>query len=218
MMLLNDRRIFIVVTFLFSLVRVSGDTIEFFADSVSSSAAKGKERTSLDGNVSVTVSDRVISADTLEILGSDRSLLTGVGSISIVDEKDGLIINGEEFSYDRNRKIMKIRGGITTEDRKNDVLIRCGYIEYREETNRLLMQLNVRIFNKDIVTRSDFADYFRDDEVVQLTGGPSAYKGDDYYKASVISINLDTQTITLENRVTGEIITEEESEAEAGTG
>jgi lipopolysaccharide export system protein LptA len=61
----------------------------------------------------------------------------------------------------------------------------------------------VRIFKKDIVCRSEFARYQRDKKILELSGMPWVSKGGDVYQAARITINLDTEEISLEGSVQG---------------
>ena len=186
------------------------DTIEFRAEKVFSTGAKGREQTQLEGDVFVNVNNSSIETETLDILGEDRDTLVAKGAVRIDNREQQLIVKGRELFYKRKTKLLRMRGSIDLEDKKNEVIVFCDFIEYDEQKNNAKMQVNVRIFSEDITARSQYAMYDRDTQIVELSGAPIVYKGEDVYQASRIFVNLDTTDITLDNGVEGQIITNDD--------
>jgi hypothetical protein len=61
---------------------------------------------------------------------------------------------------------------------------------------------------KDLVCRAEFAKYWRDKKLLELSGMPWVSRKSDIYQAARITINLDTEEISLEGDVQGTIQTE----------
>ncbi len=192
------------------------DVIEFRAEKVSSSAAR--EHTRLQGNVTVEVNNSGIQTDALDIYGEDRDILVAKGSVSIDNRDQNLGVKGRELFYNRKTKLLRMRSSIDLEDRENEVIAYCDFIEYDEEQDVVSLQVNVRIFSKDITARSEYAFYNRKTQIVELSGAPIVHKSEDIYQAARIFVNLETEDITLDNGVEGQIITEgEDDEADQET-
>ena len=96
-------------------------------------------------------------------------------------------------------------GKLELKDTKNDVSINAENIEYKKKQEIIIMRFNVKIINKDINCNSMFAFYNRKESKVELTGSPIVKKGKDEFRAGKISVNLDTEDITLDGRVRGSV-------------
>ena len=187
---------------------LNGEAITFYAKKVTSSIAQGKEYTALEGDVKVTVGEQEINALKLEILGSDRNILVGNGDIKVINNKDKMFITGEHFTYNRKTEIVELNGNIYVEDQGNNVVLRCEYLRYEMKTKRLRLQVNVRIVDKEIVAHSEFADYSRNDKILELFGAPIVYKDTDRYEASQIHVDLKTRNVSLVDGASGHVETD----------
>ena len=70
----------------------------------------------------------------------------------------------------------------------------------------------VKLKSKGIACDSLFAVYNRNTSMLELTGKPTVKKGKDEFKAARISVNLDTEDIKLEGKVSGSVTEEKEEE------
>ena len=64
----------------------------------------------------------------------------------------------------------------------------------------------MRIVKDKLACRSEYALYRRKDNILELTGAPSASKEGDDYRASRIVVNTDTDDIQLEGEVKGSVV------------
>ncbi len=104
------------------------------------------------------------------------------------------------------------------EDIKNEVIVKGNFLEYMGNDETCLIQIGVRILKDDMVCRSEFARYNRNDDILELTGMPVVFWKNDEYRALRILVDLDKDEITLEGKVTGSIFSEKaDEEEEAGT-
>lgn len=184
------------------------DSIKFSAEQVSSSLARGREHTLLKGNVIVDINNAKITTDEMDIYGSERDILTAKGQVLVLNSEQGINIQGNSLFYNRKTKLLRMRDNVELEDLNNEVIVYANFIEYNEDQDSAQMQINVRIFTENITTRSEFAEYQRESQILTLTGEPVVYKDEDIYRAARIFVNLETEDITLDDGVQGEIITE----------
>ena len=192
--------------FLF-LVNISAQTstISFKADKVTASVAENKKSTNLIGNAEVKVNSLTISADRIEISGKDYRYVNATGSVKGEDDEKGYSFKADLINFDRKTDTVTMFGKLELKDTKNDVSISSENIEYKKKQEIIIMRFNVKIINKDINCNSMFALYNRKESKVELTGSPLVKKGKDEFRAGKISVNLDTEDITLDGRVRGSV-------------
>jgi len=186
---------------------LSAESFTFQADKLSSSLAKGRESTILSGNARIVSDTITISADRIELYGKDQRYAICSGHITAIDTSKGIFLSSQDLFFDRSEETFRIETGAIMEDKENKLVVKGGYLEHRGKENMTIIQIGVRILKEDIVCRSEFARYRRDDSTLELSGNPFVqYKGDDY-KASRIIINLDNDEIVLEGSVSGVLTT-----------
>jgi len=190
-----------------------GDEFKFSADRVQTIFAKGKERTHLSGNAQIVSSDNFIEADEIELYGEDFIYALCRGNVHLINTEKGLEITCDKLFYDRTLKIARMQGNAVMIDRENEIVVKGGFIENREETEVTIIQIGVRILKEDMACRSEFARYLRNEDILELSGMPIVYWKGDEYRAAKIYIDLEKDEIILEGDVQGEIL-ESESEAE----
>jgi len=191
----------------------AAETFTYSGDSMDATAAKGAERAVLTGHATVRSDDVLISADQIQLLGKDFTVALATGSVRVVDAKRGIDLSANDLWYDRTAKIARIRGSAEMVDLENEIVVKGGYLEDRDAEGLTIIQIGVRIFRKDMVCRSEFAKYWRDRKILELTGMPWVSRDGDEYRATKITINLDTEQIVLEGSVQGTAGVEEEPAA-----
>jgi lipopolysaccharide export system protein LptA len=195
-----------------------GDSISFSADIMEAELAKGKERTVLSGRAVLTTDDMVITADTMELYGDDFIFAQCRGNVRVSNEKKGLEISSDKLFYNRRDKITRIQGNAVLEDRENEVVIKGGIIENRDEEELITVQIGVRILREDMVCRAQMARYHRDEKLLELSGMPYVLWKEDEYRATKIFVNTETDEILMEGDVQAEVQyqSEEETKEEPG--
>lgn len=167
--------------------------------------AKGKERTILTGNAEVQTEDNLIRADRVELYGEEFRYVTCEGNVRIVNEQKGIDVTCEQLFYNRQEKVVRVRGKVVMLDKKNEVVVKGGFLENWEESDETVVQIGVRILKEDLVCRAEYARYLRNDEKLELSGMPVVnWKGDEY-RARKIFIDLNTDTIRLEGDIRGKV-------------
>ena len=183
-------------------------TLSFQGDSMETVLAKGKERTILTGNAEVQTEDNLIRADRVELYGEDFRYVTCEGNVRIVNEQKGIDVTCEQLFYNRQDKVVRVRGKVVMLDKKNEVVVKGGFLENWEESDETVVQIGVRILKEDLVCRAEYARYLRNEETLELFGMPVVnWKGDEY-RALKIYIDLNTDTIRLEGDIRGKVSTD----------
>jgi len=180
-------------------------TLTYSGDSATTVFAEGSERAVLTGHARVVTEDSVITADRIELYGKDFPYATCVGNVKVVNAKRGMELTSDQLFYNRQDKIARITGEAVMTDLKNELVVKGGFIEDRDNEKLTTIQIGVRILKKDLVCRSEFARYDRNNNSLELTGMPWVSKKGDEYRAARISVNLDTEEISLEGDVKGEM-------------
>jgi lipopolysaccharide export system protein LptA len=184
---------------------VSADTIIFKAERVSGTKALGREITILQGNAEVKTDNFILRASRIEIHGDDNQFIDCTGGVWGMEEEKEIIFQADRIRYDRIQKIARLEGNATLEDRKNELVVKGNYIEYDDNVEITVMQISVRMFKDDMVCRSEYAVYRRQEQLLDLTGFPVVFKKDDEFRADRIRVDLDTDDVTMEGAVSGTI-------------
>jgi lipopolysaccharide export system protein LptA len=194
------------------------DTFSYAGDSATTVLAEGSQHALLTGHAEVKTEDLRITADSIELFGKDFIYAQCRGNVRVVDTKRGLDLTSKELFYDRDRKIARIKGNAVMSDLKNEMVVKGGFIEDRDTEQITIVQIGVRIFKKDIVCRAEFAKYWREKKLLELSGMPWVSKASDVYQAARITVNLDTEDITLEGDVQGTIQTPDKGKDKKAPG
>ena len=174
-------------------------------DSMETVGAKGRERTVLTGAVEIVVDDTIIRAERIELFGEEADIVLCQGSVQVIEENENIEIGSEHLLFDRERSVLRIQGSALLIDRDNEVVVKGGFMEYHQDTGEATVQIGVRILKPDLVSRSEFARYRRDENTVDLSGMPVVtYQGDEY-RAMRIFIDLDRETVRMEGEIQGTI-------------
>lgn len=189
-------------------------TFTFSGDSTSISFAEDRQRTILTGKALITSEDLTIKAQRIELYGKDFRYARCAGDVKVDNSKQRLSLNAESLFYDRDKEFLRIRDYTEMVDLKNELVIKCGYLEHYDKEDYSVFQIGVRILKATeegrMVCRSDFARYDRGEDLLELSGSPVVYWKGDRYSAVRITINLDTEEINLEGDVEGEFTSKNE--------
>ena len=185
-----------------SLLSAAPVKITFSADKLQGSGAKGQTSTSLT---------LTIHGERIELYGKDYRYIKASGNVTGEDPEKGFTFSAASLSYDRETEVAEFMGQATVKDTKNKVETAAERIEYNQKNETILLQMAVKLTSKDITCDSLFAVYNRSTSMLELTGKPTVKKGKDQFKAARISVNLDTEAIKLEGKVSGSVTEEKEA-------
>lgn len=181
------------------------DTIDFSADSVQSVLAQGKEKTVLSGRARVTSDKIAVTADRIEISGTNYRLLVCEGNVVADDRKNGIHLTAPKLTYDRDRSFAVLEGPAVLEDSDNHVVLKADWIQDDGDAGVTVAQVNVRILKEGLACRSEYAIYRRKEHLLELSGAPRVVKNGDEYRATRMVVNTDTEEISLEGSVSGTV-------------
>ena len=187
---------------------VWAQTFSFQGERMETVLARGKERTVLSGNAEVQTEDNLIRADRVELYGEDFRYVACEGNVSISNEQKGIEVTCQRLFYNREEKVVRVRGNVVMLDEQNEVVVKGGYLENWEDSDETVVQIGVRILKEDLVCRAEYARYQRSEDKLELSGMPIVnWKGDEY-RALKIYIDLNTDTIRLEGDIQGKVRSE----------
>jgi len=197
----------LILLFIFLGIQNAGaDVFTFKADRMSGSRALGRESTILIGNAEVRSDNLLLRADRIEIQGDNNQFISCTGNVWGHEENKNILFYTDKLRYDRKLKIARLEGNSTLEDRDREIVARGRFIEYDDLNEITVLQISVRLFKDDMVCRSEYAIYHRNDRLLDLSGFPIVYKSDDEFHADKIRVDLDTDDVIMEGTVSGTIM------------
>lgn len=146
-----------------------------------------------------------IKADSITLSGENFRYITASGTVDGKNTESGLDFTCGNMKYDRTTKIARLEDAVSMTDTANDVKADAQIIEYDQNTEIATMQINVSIKQKDNTCTAAFAIYRKGRQMLEMTGNPKIVQGEDSFRAQEISLNLETQEIRLDGRVSGKV-------------
>lgn len=181
------------------------EKIVFSAEEMSGKAGDKNTVTVLNGKAKVRTSSMEISADRIELSGKELRKINASGGIKGRNLESEIEFTCGKLSYDRVTKIAVLENDVNLIDEKNSVNAKAGFIEYDQDKEIAVMQLHVEILQKENVCKSVMAVYRMKDQILDMSGNPQIEQKDDLFKAQSISLDMNTQKITLSGRVSGSV-------------
>ena len=172
---------------------------------MSGTKALGREITILAGNAEVRSDSLILRAERIEIQGENSQFIDCSGGVWGMEEEKEIFFQTDRLRYDRNLKIARLEGNSTLEDKKNEIVAKGRFIEYDDTAEITVFQISVRLFKDDMVCRSEYAIYRRNEKILDLSGFPVVFKKDDEFRADRIRVDLETDDVTMEGDVSGSI-------------
>jgi len=199
------KRLVVIFSLMFISHFASADVFTFKADRMSGTKAIGKETTILIGNAEVRSNNLLLKANRIEIQGENNQFIDCTGGVWGMEEEKNILFFTDRLRYDRKLKIARLEGNSTLEDRKNEIVAKGNFIEYDDQAEVTVMQISVRLFKDDMICRSEYAVYRRNEKLLDMSGFPVVFKKDDEFRADRIRVDLDTDDVTMEGAVSGTI-------------
>jgi len=209
--------IFSAICFVALPLYISAEKITFHADSMSGSASEKSDYTKLSGNASVVTESMEISADVIELKGENFRYISATGSIKGKNTESKLDFTCDKMTYDRDTKIATLENTVHLIDAENEVSADAQLIEYDQNTQIAIMQIGVTLKQKDNTCTSAYAIYRKDAQLLDMSGNPKIVQGSNSFRAQTITLNLDTQEITLDGRVQGSVSTDDKDASKDNT-
>ncbi|WP_256729203.1 LptA/OstA family protein [Treponema parvum] len=196
------------IKFLFLAIILSpafSDVITFRADGMTGSTGGKNDRTNLEGHAFVKTDSMEIAADKIGISGDNFRYIQAEGNIFVKNTKTEMDFTCGRLSYDRETKIAVLDTDVKLTDPKNGVSAKAQMVEYNQNTETAVLQINIELRQKDNVCTGAYAIYHKNEQLLEMSGSPKIVQGDDIFRAQEISLKLDSQEITMSGRVQGSI-------------
>ena len=201
------KKLFIIMFSIFLLCAGSlfAEKITFSAGSMSGQAGDSSATTTLTGGAFVQTSSIEISADSIELSGDDYRFIKATGSISGKNLETKMEFTCDSMSYDRDTKVAQLEGNVKLIDTENDVKADAQLIEYNQNTNIAVLQIGITLTQKKNICTGAYAVYQKNEQMLEISGNAQVKQEDDVFRAQQITLNLDTQNITLSGNVKGSV-------------
>ena len=193
----------VLLSLFFVSVYANAETFTFKADRMSGTKALGREITILSGNAEVRSNNLLLKANRIEIHGDNNQFIDCIGGVWGMEEEKNILFHTDRLRYDRKLKIARLEGNSTLEDRENEIVAKGNFIEYDDTAEITVFQISVRLFKDDMVCRSEYAVYRRNEKLLDLSGFPVVFKKDDEFRADKIRVDLETDDVSMEGAVSG---------------
>lgn len=192
---------------LFTLVTSAAfcDNITFHADMMKGNTKNKNKPTTLIGHAYIKTDTMEISADQISMSGDDFRFITAEGNISGKNSESKMDFTCEKMRYDRQTKIVRLEDSVTLKDLENEIEAKAQIIDYNQNTEISILQIDVNLKQKDNTCTSAYAIYRKNTKMLEMSGNPKIVQGTDTFRAQEITLNLDTQEITLDGRVSGTV-------------
>ena len=178
------------------------EKITFTADSLTGTAGSKTDTTRLQGNAFVKTETMEITADSIELSGENFRYIIAEGMVTGKNTESQMDFTCGKMHYDRQTKIANLEDSVHLVDIQNNVTADAQIIEYNQSTEIAVMQINITLKQKD--------------KMLDMSGNPKIVQGEDTFRAQEITLDLDTQEITLDGRVSG-TVTDTKKEKSEGT-
>lgn len=207
------------ISIIFALVpaMIFCEEITFTADFMSGTAGSKTDTTTLEGNATVQTSSMNISADAIELSGEDFRFITATGTVSGSITESQMDFTCGKLKYDRQTKVAQLEDAVHLVDVANEVTADAQIIEYNQNSETAVMQIEITLTQKDNVCTSAFAIYKKSEQKLEMSGNPKIQQGTDSFRAQEITLNLETQEITLDGRVKGTVSDSKPAKPETDT-
>ena len=163
----------------------------------------------LSSGASVSVGSLTISADRITLSGSGWTRVECSGGASIEDEERGITIMTSSIWYDRIDERILISSWFEVDDTENEVSATGASLEYRLDDERLQLDKNVNLLKTTdsgiMRCQAESVIFSRSENTLSLRGNARVIWDGDEYGAEVVTVDLGTDEINLEGRITGNI-------------
>lgn len=202
----------ILISLIFASLPLSAEKIIFSANRMTGQAGNTNTTTSLSGNAYIKTETMEIQADDVELSGDNYRYIKATGHIIGKNIKTNMEFTCDSLEYDRTTKLASLRGNVKLEDKENDVKADAQVIDYNQDTEIAVLQVQIRLTQKDNVCSGSYAVYYKNAQILEISGNAQVKQDDDVFRAQHITLDMDTQDITLGGNVKGTVTDTKETE------
>lgn len=205
--------------FLFLLITavlpLCAEKIIFSANRMTGQAGNTNTTTTLSGNAYIKTETMEIHADDLELSGDNYRYIKASGNISGKNLESHMEFTCESLEYDRTTKIALLKGNVKLDDKDNDVRAEAQIIEYDQELEIAVLQVQIKLTQKDNICSGSYAVYYKSTQLLEISGNAQVKQKDDMFRAQNITLDMNTQDITLGGNVKGKVTDTKKNEDKA---
>lgn len=194
-----------IILVLFSVSYIFAERIIFSANNMTGKSGDSNTTTTLNGNGYIKTKSMEIQADYIELSGDDYRYISANGKVSGKNLEANMDFTCDEIEYDRETKIAKLKGNVELVDIDNDVKAKAQIISYDQNADIAILQVRINLTQKDNVCSGSYAIYYKKDQILELSGNAQIKQKDDTFRAQHITLDMDTQDITLGGNVKGTV-------------
>lgn len=198
--------------------QAGAERITFSADSMTGRNGSKADDTKLIGDAFVKTETMEVKAEEITLSGENFRYISAEGRVEGVNTESELTFSCGRMRYDRTTKTAVLEDSVHLIDTKNSVTADAQIIEYNQDTDVAVMQIGVKIVQKDNTCTAAHAIYRKREQTLDMSGNPRIVQGEDTFRAQEISLNLETDEITLDGRVSGTVTDTKRQAAEGGEG
>lgn len=221
----KKRYVFFLSLIIFSILPVFAEKIIFSANKMTGQAGNSNTNTALSGNAYIKTESMEIQADEVELSGDNYRYIKASGNISGKNLEAHMEFSCDSLEYDRTTKIALLKGNVKLDDKDNEVRAEAQIIEYNQDTEIAVLQIQINLTQKDNVCSGSYAIYYKTAQLLEISGNAQVKQKEDVFRAQNITLDMNTQDITLGGNVKGKVTEtkqpeekKQEADADAGTG
>ncbi len=199
------KKLLFCLIFVFSVNCAFAEKIIFSANSMSGQTGNSASTTSLSGNAYIKTDSMEIQADLIELSGDDYRNILARGKVNGKNLETHMDFTCDELSYDRETRIATLQGNVNLKDTENDVTAQAQIIEYNQDTDIAILQIKINLTQKDNVCSGSYAVYHKKEQLLEISGNAQVKQKEDVFRAQHITLDMDTQDITLGGNVKGTV-------------
>lgn len=185
------------------------EKISFTADYMHGSASETNNKTVLERHAHISTDTFDINASVIELEAENYRYVTATGSVSGKSKKSNLDFTCDKLFFDRETDLVYFEGNVYVKDEANNVDAHSQLMEYDLNTETAVLQVNVKLNQNNSKGTSSLAVYKTKEKTVDLTGNPKIVRGSDIFKAQKITLNVETEEILLDGKVSGNVTSED---------
>ncbi|MBO7419602.1 MAG: organic solvent tolerance protein OstA [Spirochaetaceae bacterium] len=185
------------------------EKISFTADYMHGSASETNNKTVLERHAHISTDTFDINASVIELEAENYRYVTATGSVSGKSKKSNLDFTCDKLFFDRETDLVYFECNVYVKDESNNVDAHSQLMEYDLNTETAVLQVNVKLNQNNSKGTSSLAVYKTKEKTVDLTGNPKIVRGSDIFKAQKITLNVETEEILLDGKVSGNVTSED---------
>ena len=213
---MNKTGFFTAVLLLIVLGPLFAEKIVFSAGNMSGQAGDSSATTTLTGSAFIQTTSIEITADSIELSGDDYRFIKAEGAVSGKNLETNMEFTCDSMSYDRTTKVALLQGNVHLVDVEKEVRADAQIIEYNQNTNIAVLQIGITLTQKKNVCTGAYAVYQKNEQMLEISGNAQVKQDNDTFRAQQITLNLETQNITLSGNVKGSVTETKKAEEQKG--